>query len=78
MDSSVQVQNEGHSDHKIIHATKVARMIKGNTRYFKGAKNKLLVSLLLLLKMQTKAEIFANNLSEILDRHAPVKTFQTR
>ena len=31
--SSVQVQFAGHSDHKIIHAVRVARKIKNTARY---------------------------------------------
>ena len=31
--SSVQVQFAGHSDHKIIHAVRVARMLKNSARY---------------------------------------------
>ena len=82
------MQNDGHSDHKIIHATRVARMIKGNTRYVikRSYKQSFIEevrrtswwSVYCCEDANEAAEIFTNKLSEILDRHAPVKTFQTR
>ena len=55
-------------------------MIKGNTRYVKKAAVSNLMNNLLKkrCKEQVGGEIFTNKLFEILDRHAPLKTFQTR
>ena len=39
--ASVSVQNEGHSDHKIIHATRVAKLIRSNARYVKKRSYKI-------------------------------------
>ena len=90
--SSVHVQNEGHSDHKIIHAIRVARMIKSNARYvkkrsYKHFNEKSFIedvrkaswwSVYRCEDANEAAEIFTHKLTEILDRHAQVKVFQTR
>ena len=90
--SSVQVQNEGHSDHKIIHAIRVARLIRSSARYVKLRSYKYFNendfieeikqtswwSVYCCEDANKAAELFTQIVGDILDRHAPVKVFQTR
>ena len=83
---------EGHSDHKIIHAVRVAKMIRSHARFVKKRSYKEFDENAFISEIRKTswwqvyscedanqaAEIFITKLSQILDKHAPVKTFQTR
>ena len=90
--SSLQILNEGHSDHKIIHAVRVSKSIKSQARYVKKRSYKNFDENAFMEEVKKTswwevyscedaneaAAIFTTKLSKILDRHAPVRTFQTR
>ena len=90
--SSVQVQHEGHSDHKIIHAIRMAKLIRSNRRYVKKRSYKYFDKNAFIEEIKHTswwpvyscedasgaAQLFTQILGEVLDRHAPVKVFQTR
>ena len=90
--SSIQVMTEGHSDHKIIHAVRVAKMIRSHARFVKKRSYKEFDENAFISEIRKTswwqvyscedanqaAEICITKLSQILDKHAPVRTFQTR
>ena len=89
--SSLQVINEGHSGHKIIHAVRAARIIRSQARFvkkrsykkFKGkdfideVKKESWWEVYCCEDANEAAEKFTAKLNRILDRHAPIKVFQT-
>ena len=79
------------SDHKVIMGVRMAKMLKNNTRYvrkrsFKNFSESVFLKEIHSLSwwdlyqatdVNTAVDIFTKNVNNILDRMAPVKTFQT-
>jgi hypothetical protein len=90
--SQAVTQFRGSSDHKLVSVTKFAKNIKQNTRYCKKRSYKNFCEQDFLAELQTirwwdvyastdpdeAVDIFTKKLTDILDRMAPVKKFQTR
>ena len=90
--SSVQVQHEGHSDHKIIHAIRMAKLIRSNRRYVKKRSYKYFDKNAFIEEIKHTswwpvyscedasgaAQLFTQILGEVLDRHASVKVLIPR
>ena len=90
--SCAQVYIRGGSDHRFLTATKISKSIKENIRYCKKRSYKEFNEEAFLKEVEkirwwgvystndvdSAVDIFTNKITEILDRMAPVKKFQTR
>ena len=90
--SEVQVHFEGSSDHKILHAVRFSTKIKSHVKYVKKRsyrnfdKNSFLTdfhkiswwSLYFTEDVKEAVDVFTSTFSDLLDKHAPIKSFQTR
>ena len=90
--SAVQVSFEGASDHRLIHTVRFSTKIKSQVRYvekrsyknfdenkFREDFNKTSWwTLYNCTDVNQAVEIFTTNLTSLLDKHAPVRRFQTR
>ena len=90
--SAVHVSFEGSSDHRVIHTVRFSTQVKSQVRYVEKRsyknfnKDKFLAefrkirwwNLYASTDVNKAVEILTSEFSKLLDKHAPIKKFQTR